>query len=176
MASALFNQYFPHQPPTCTLSPCGKYRYILRLPIGTDARTCCFVMANPSTAIVMDGEFQSDPTVTRCINYARSWGYGRLLVVNVRAWRETNPKLVPPDPEAIGEDNDAWIQLACRESDLVVCAWGKLGGVRGLEVLRIMRFGGHGRAPHALKLNGDGSPCHPLYLDKTLKPFPMESR
>jgi hypothetical protein len=157
--------------PSCALSACGRYRYTLRIPLTADRRgVCLFVMANPSTAIVTDGVFASDPTVTRCMNFARRWGCGTLIVENVRAWRETDPDKVPPDPLAIGPENDARIRRSAKEADIVVCGWGKLGGERGRAVLRMLA---EVCAPTALKLNGDGSPAHPLYLAADLKPFPM---
>jgi hypothetical protein len=161
--------------PSCVLSPCGRYRYALRIPLGGGpGGVCLFIMANPSTAIVTDGVFQSDPTVTRCIGFARSWGMSELVVANVRAWRETDPKKVPPDPLAIGEDNDAWLRRLSYEADRVICGWGKLGGSRGPEVIRLVRF--QGRIPFALKLNGDGSPAHPLYLTKNARPVELGRR
>jgi hypothetical protein len=143
-----------------------KYRYILRYPTSAlNDRACLFILANPSTATPE----ALDPTVTRAVDYAGRWGYGWCLVANVRAWREKNPKLVPADPEAIGPDNDDWILRATRGADLVVCGWGKLGGSRGKRVLDMIRR--VGEAPHALKLNKDGSPAHPLYLRGDLIPF-----
>jgi hypothetical protein len=155
------------------LSACGRYRYSLTIPLESAGGTCVFVLANPSTAIVENGVFQSDPTVTRCMNYARAWGFGRVVVVNVRAWRETDPKKVPADPLAIGPENDEWICGLSATANLVVCGWGKLGGARGPKVLDVIRD--VDKVPHALRLNGDGSPCHPLYLPSDLKPFPMEA-
>lgn len=162
----------PLHPAECVLSPCGRYRYWLRLHLSYAGTNVMFCMANPSKAVVDAGVFTSDPTVSRCINYARSWGFGSIIVTNVRAWRETDPKLVPPDPKAIGPDNNMWIHRGAIASDLVVAGWGKLGGARGDECLRIIRYA-H-KTPHALKLNSDGSPAHPLYLSKSLKPRPIE--
>lgn len=158
--------------PSCVLSPCGRYRYLLRLPLAVSGGVCCFIMANPSTAVVENGVFRSDRTVSRCMEYARDWGFGELIVANARAWRETDPDLVPPDPLAIGPENDDYISIAAEEANLVVCGWGKLGGERGAAVLRVILSAA--AVPHALKLNQDGSPQHPLYLSKALKPFPME--
>lgn len=163
--------------PSCILSAdgggkdgLGSYRYTLRIPIAGSGRgTCLFIMANPSTAVVVDGQFNSDPTVTRCLGYARRWGYGALIVENVRAWRETDPKLVPADPLAIGPENDLRIQRSAVAAELIVCGWGSLGGSRGIEVLRALAP----LRPHALKLNADGAPSHPLYLAGDLRPVPM---
>lgn len=151
------------------MSPDERHRYMLAWHTGVaNERIALGIFANPSTAT----KDQLDPTLTRWVNYCRAWGYGWAWVVNVRAWRETNPKLVPADPEAIGPDNDRHIVQACLGAELVVCGWGKLGGARGPVALDLIRRAG--KVPHALKLNQDGSPCHPLFLKADLKPFPME--
>jgi hypothetical protein len=58
-------------------------------------------------------------------------------------------------------------------ASLVICGWGKAGGLRdrGKTVLMLIRS--VGRIPHALKLNADGTPQHPLYLPYSKKPFEM---
>ena len=57
------------------LSPCGCYRYALwrRWEPGPQV---LFIMLNPSTA----DELTDDPTIRRCIGFARSWGFGSLAV------------------------------------------------------------------------------------------------
>jgi len=156
--------------PYHVLSDCGRYRYFLAWPTGIENdRAALGIFANPSTATAE----QLDPTLTRWSNYCRTWGYGWSWTCNVRAWRETDPKLVPPDPEAIGPENDQHILDRVRWSEIVVCGWGQLGGGRrAREVLELVRFGG--KIPHALRLNTDGSPAHPLYLPANLRPVPME--
>lgn len=155
--------------PWADISLCGRYRYLLAYPTAlSDERVCLWVLANPSTATAEE----TDPTVARCIAYSRRWGYGWAWVVNVRAWRETDPRKVPDDPLAVGPNNDFWIKWAALRAHLIVCGWGKLGGERGGDVLRLLREA-YVR-PHALKLNKDGSPQHPLYLRADLHPIPME--
>jgi hypothetical protein len=168
MSAALL---FPDPPRSeCVFSACRRYRYQLTRKVGTGAKgTCLWVMANPSIA----DEHRLDPTLTRCADYTARWGYGVMTVVNVRAWVSTDPKAMPADPTAFGPDNWSAIATAATSAQLVVCGWGKLGGDIGEEVLRLL-FRCH-TAPHALKLNGDGSPCHPLYLAKALEPFRMVS-
>lgn len=152
-------------------SECDRYRYLLAVPTGeANERVVAFVLANPSTAT----PDALDPTLTRCRDYAKRWGFGWLWVVNVRAWRETDPKLVPDDPEAIGPDNWHSIVTAVGGAELTVCGWGKLGGVEGANVERELK--GLGFNLHALKLNRDGSPAHPLYLRADAVPFEMEVR
>lgn len=147
-----------------------RYRYQLWWPTGLDNdRVALGIFANPSTATPI----KPDPTVTRWINYCRDWGYGWAAVGNVRAWRETHPKLMPEDPRAIGPDNTEHLVLMANKADLVVCGWGKLGGPRG-ELVKALVLQRTGKVPHALKLTQEGFPWHPLYLRADLKPFPME--
>lgn len=158
-----------HVRPWAVFSECERYRYVLSWPadrLGT-LGTALFCLANPSTATAE----VVDPTVARCIAYAKRWGYRWCQVVNVRAWRETDPKKVPADPLAIGPENDKWITETAAEADIVVVGWGKLGGERGPVVLDLIRCAN--KVPHALKLNKDGSPGHPLYLRADAQPFPM---
>jgi hypothetical protein len=172
----------PEHKPWAIFSPCGRYRYVLAWPTGAvnaaghhDERYALFVLANPSTATAE----QTDPTVARCIAYAKRWGYGWCRVVNVRAWRETDPRKLPADPLAISEPdepalNDNTIQAHAMFAAIVVVGWGKLGGERGPQVLGYLRAAGV--TPHALKLNKDGGPAHPLYLRADAQPFPMKRR
>jgi len=154
-------------------SPCKRYRYALAWPTGRNQhRIALLIAANPSTAT----EHDTDPTVARWVERCARMDYGWALVANVRAWRETDPAKVPADPEAIEHSpavNDAFILELAKLSQLVVCGWGTLGGERGTEVLSTLSY--DGVRPHALKLNRDGSPTHPLYLSYSLKPFPMRS-
>lgn len=59
----------------------GDYRYLLWREWDISNKTVSFIMLNPSRA---DAQI-NDPTITRCINFALSWGYGRLEVVNLFA-------------------------------------------------------------------------------------------
>ena len=146
----------------CDLDCRGRrFRYELEWPTGAPGSSMAlFILANPSTATHQ----KLDPTVTRCVGFARSWGHAWCGVANVRAWRETDPKLVPPDPHAIGPGNDWHIGEMVRRAEVVVCGWGTLGGDRGRAVLDLVRAAG--KAPMALRLNRDGSPAHPLYLPR----------
>jgi len=160
------NRFF--DAPSAEFSACRRYRYLLRWPTGlANKRRALLIGANPSTATAE----QLDPTLRRWLRYCSDWGYGWSWTVNVRAWRETDPRKIPPDPEAIGPANDEWLMHAAHVSDLVVCGWGKLGGQRGAEVLDMLRASGV--VPHALRLNADGSPTHLLYLPASLTPVPI---
>jgi len=142
-----------------------KYRYRLIRDLGMMGDgTCCFVMLNPSTADAT----QDDPTIRRCIGFARSFGCARLEVVNLFAFRSTDPDALYAMSKgmAIGPENDQHIAEACNASRIVVCAWGNHGKLFGRadEVLKLIRAQ-QGAAPMALKINVKSrQPAHPLYL------------
>lgn len=104
-------------------SGCGRYRYRLTRELGGKL-TLTVVMLNPSTA---DGS-KDDPTIRRCKGFAKDWGYGRLVIVNLYAFRATDPREMwrmahadrgrphLPLGNIIGEDNDSAIVRATMEA------------------------------------------------------------
>jgi hypothetical protein len=148
-------------------SSCDTYRYLLWRAWRPGARTL-FIMLNPSTAT----ETVDDPTIRRCIGFARSWGFDGLEVCNLFALRSTDPNALLRHLEPIGPLNDETIAGAPRRAGRVVCAWGSHRAMtaRGPSVLR--RLWDAGIAPWVLALTpGLGRPAHPLYLRKDLQPF-----
>jgi hypothetical protein len=127
-----------------------------------------FLMLNPSTA----DELKLDPSCTRARRYAEAWGYGALIVTNVFGFRNTNPNELRKTPDPIGTGNDAAIVRAAKESAIVVCAWGNHGEFQGRakEVLRKLKA--KNIRLHALRVNANGEPAHPLYLPGNLRPRP----
>src|SRR5207249_5914720 len=99
------------------LSPCRQYRYVLwREWDKTNASYVLFVGLNPSTA----DETEDDPTIRRCMNYAKRWGYGALCMVNLFAYRATDPDAMKAHPQPVGTENDYWIRKMAREAGVVV--------------------------------------------------------
>lgn len=147
----------------------GKYRYSLVRAFYkwvVDAR-CVFVMLNPSTATAE----VSDPTVRRCEGFARTWGYRMLIILNIFAYRSTNPKHLYTETDPVGPKNDDYIERYASGAGALVCAWGMHGKLadRGRTVLERLRpFN-----PTYLKLTKNGTPMHPLYLKANLKPKPF---
>ncbi len=150
-------------------SDCETYRYRLWREWEANKPAICFVMLNPSTA----DELANDPTIERCQRRAIAWGYGRVEIVNLFALRSTDPRaLYGASADPVGPDNMTSILKSASLSDKVICAWGKHGAFLGMGdvVMRQLRAIYPGKA-HALKLNGDGTPSHPLYLPYNLEPF-----
>lgn len=141
------------------VSPCGRYRWWLRREFPTgDGRKVCFVMLNPSKA---DGS-QDDPTLTRCISFARAWGFSTLEVRNLFPFRSTYPEdLLTADDPCGGARGVAELSAA-NEADVIVAAWG--GWVpfsRDKETIA-----NHFRNTNlfCLGLTKTGKPRHPLFV------------
>jgi hypothetical protein len=117
-------------------------------------------MLNPSTAT----EVQNDPTVERCERRARTLGFGGFQVINIFAWRSTDPKKMRVAKDPIGPDNDKTIMKACRWGDQIIAAWGTHGSHlnRGSEVEKILRKSN--KPIFHLGLSKGGHPKHPLYI------------
>lgn len=150
------------------ISKCGKYRYQLsRMVSESLPGKAVFILLNPSTA---DAE-KDDPTVRRCVGFTKRLGYGLLEVVNLYAYRTTDPVELACVSDPVGPWNNQAIEIAVMSAGLVVCGWGHLGRRgRDSEVLEIVR---RYKPCHCLGLTQQGFPRHPLYLrkDSALIPF-----
>ena len=155
-------------PSVAVYSPCERYRYALTRVWDDSGARVAFVMLNPSTAT----EVQNDPTVERCERRARALGFGAFRVVNIFAWRDTDPRAMRAASDPVGPDNDAAILDAADWAGLAVCAWGSHGAHldRGPAVARLLRASG-ARLCH-LGLTKDGHPRHPLYVGYAVQPEP----
>lgn len=138
-----------------TFDATGTYRYSLVRSWESSLPRICFVMLNPSTA---DAE-RDDPTIRRCMGFARAWGYGSLEVVNLYAFRATHPTVLFRATDPIGPENDVYIRETAGQAVQVVVAWGNHGAryQRASDVLPLLR------SPHCLGRTAIGQPCHPLY-------------
>lgn len=150
-----------------TLSDCGTYRYQLWREWQPDAPKAVFLMLNPSTADAM----VDDPTIRKCVGFAKRWGMGGIIVVNLFAYRATDPTALAhlSTLVAVGPENSEQIRGATHAGKLV-CAWGATGGARVqkmvrerlIVVKRILREAGVDT--FCLGRSADGSPRHPLML------------
>lgn len=153
------------------VSDCGRYRWWLSRSwkTGGNGKSVCFIMLNPSTADAL----VDDPTIRRCMNFTRAWGYSTLDVRNLFALRATNPKeLLTADTPTGGPRGDLEL-LVARTADLVVCAWGATVPFgRDREVLALLKK--TGTALYCIgRTTKQGKPRHPLYCRACLKPTPF---
>lgn len=148
----------------CIYSECGKYRYTLhRQWSGINNRAVLFLLLNPSTAT----DEQDDPTIRRCTGYAKSWGFGRMMIGNICAYRSTCPLSMKLAEDPVGVCNDQYLESMASEASLIVAGWGNHGTHlgRAASVRKMFR----GRL-HYLRLTKIGEPSHPLYLPGSLTP------
>lgn len=121
-------------------------------------------MLNPSTAT----EQQNDPTVERCERRARAGGYGSLIVLNIFAYRATDPRDMKAVFDPIGKENNKFIELTLMlsrsESTDIVCGWGTHGSFMDREKQVFEMFRKYRVVPKALDWTKHGHPKHPLYV------------
>jgi hypothetical protein len=165
-----------------TVSPCGLYRYTLSRVWDEDKPGVLFIMLNPSTADASE----DDPTIRRCIGFGKAWGCGSITVVNLFAYRATDPALLAScvsiaPTTAVGPLNDAHIQRNLKahgeRGDYIVAAWGARGNDRVFQGRRdtVICF-----LPLAdlmcLDTTKTGEPKHPLYCRADMTPCKWEIR
>lgn len=153
---------------SATISPCGRYRYTLERGWSSNL-PLTFVMLNPSTADASE----DDPTIRRCIAFARRENAGGIVVVNLFALRATEPRVLQSVEDPFGSDNHMVLDGVLAARNRIVCAWGaqpiayepsvvfrRLASVKGVQLSCLGRTMG-------------GYPRHPLYLraDQPLEVF-----
>lgn len=146
----------------------GHYRYRLWRTLGPRTGFCrgtvLFVMLNPSTA---DAN-ADDPTIRKCVGFARRFGFERIEVVNLFAYRSTEPKQLLAVTDPVGVENDQTILERCLAADAVFAAWGntdfpnRLVSSRASIVRSLMRSAGV--TAMCLGRTKNGRPRHPLML------------
>ncbi len=139
----------------------GPYRYNLWRTWGDpEGPYALFCMLNPSTADAL----QDDPTIRRCIGFALSWGMSRLCVVNLYAFRATDPKDLFKAEDPVGPHNDVWIANEAKRAARIVAAWGSNAEeLRAKSVVHLLKKYG---PLYCLRRTKKGQPSHPLYLPK----------
>ena len=160
---------------TAVLSGDRIYRFELRRVVSeSNLGTVCWIMLNPSTA----DETEDDPTIRRCIDFTRRWGYRDLVVVNVWPFRSTDPKGLQrwlrgwdSGQLAVGIRNWNHVRTVALASDYVVAAWGTHGQrERGPILVKMLMDAGV--ALHTVRVTPRGAPGHPLYVPKIALPEP----
>ena len=152
------------------ISDCNKYRYELHREWDKDKKKVLFIMLNPSTACGVS----DDLTTIRCMNFAKKWGYGGIMIGNIYPFRAKRPRdlrkwLNDTTVFVYGayRTNKAHVQEMAQKADMTICAWGgnHPGTPRWINDLGNLHF---------LELCKDRvTPKHPLgNLSKDLEPVP----
>lgn len=138
------------------ISDDGTYRYRLWRTWDPSKDRVGFIMLNPSTA----DESEDDPTIRRCIGFAKDWGYGGIVVGNLFALRSPKPSVLTDHDNPVGPRNGEALAEIIDDVDLVVAAWGTDGAIQGRGKTVRERFDTEFMA---LDVTKHGHPAHPLY-------------
>jgi len=143
-----------------------RYRYLLTRRWACGGKAVTWIMLNPSTATAS----ANDNTITRCMDFARRWGYSAMYVVNLFAYRATDPRELTRVADPVGPANDDYITDLCSDSWLTVAAWGVHGRLndRARHVAKLLDS--EGVQLSCLGVTSHGHPRHPLYLRSTTTP------
>lgn len=147
-----------------------KYRYTLYrqwpdwLEDVLGVRVLNFVMLNPSTA---DASVD-DPTIRKCMGFAKYNGFNAIRVTNLFAYRATKPRDLEQanmnSIDIIGPGNDEYIQELPPEETVVV-AWGSTFQNKYFVQSRVKRtLELLNRKLWCLTKTKDGHPGHPVML------------
>lgn len=142
------------------------YRYSLSRDVDEllGEGTCVFVGLNPSTADAVN----DDPTIRRCVRFSRDWGYARLVMVNLFAFRATNPRRLLSAIDPVGPENDRVLEQDLAGAAIVIAAWGAGGNADPARVETVL---GMIAEPYCLGVTELGMPRHPLYLPASARPI-----
>jgi hypothetical protein len=143
-------------------SDCRTWRYKLWRIWDATLPYLQFICLNPSVA----DAYRNDRTLVRCINYAKSFSFGGVFMTNAFAFVTPDPEEMKRAADPIGPENDYWLKEVSRDAGMVIAGWGLDGMFMGRaeQVMKLIP------KVHYLKLSKDGYPCHPLYLNKDLRP------
>lgn len=139
------------------------YRYELWRRWSDGVRYVNFICLNPSTA---DGQ-TDDPTVKKCVKFARSWGYDALCITNLFAYRSVSPAVMKAFVDPVGLGNDRHLKKVAEGASLVVAAWSQHGCFKNRSAVVREMLRRHDL--HYLRITG-GEPWHPLYLPDCTQP------
>lgn len=153
-------------------SPYRQYRYLLWRHWQMEERKLAIIGLNPSTA----DEDNDDPTIRRCIDFANRWGFGGIYMLNMFAYRATDPKKMMAAAEPVGSDNRSTIEKILCENPIVLCAWGVHGTYRNQDIEVMHWLDRPGIKPLCLGRTKNHQPRHPLYIQKNVIPVVYKGR
>jgi hypothetical protein len=150
-----------------------RYRFRLWRIWDDDIKPTVFIGLNPSTA----DETEDDPTVRRCIGFAKKWKTGGLIMTNLFAFRATDPKQMKAATDPMHFQNPSKILTAAQGARIVVAAWGVHGRHQDADIRLVQFLKRNDVHLRCLGRTKNGEPRHPLYIayDKELEPYGEEA-
>lgn len=147
-------------PKYAVISECEKFRYVLSRTWSAGPR-CLFVMLNPSTADAT----KDDHTIRKCVEFCKRWGFCALDVVNVYAFRATDPREMKKAGYPRGPANHLYLEAYAKEASCIVLAYGR--HARSLDAALAqhhLSIGAPKTEFRCLGKNKDFTPKHPLMI------------
>lgn len=137
-----------------------KSRHVLWRNWNLDLPKVMFIGLNPSTA----NETNDDQTIKRCIAFAKSWGFGGMIMMNLYSHVSTNPDDLITSGENLEQTNE-WLLERASKCEKVVFACGafKKHKQRLEQVLELFP------ERYCIDISKDGFPKHPCRLNGSLK-------
>jgi hypothetical protein len=155
-------------PNECVFSPDRSHRYTLIHrwdELLNPDHGIAWICLNPSTA----DENQLDPTLRRIRDFSATWGYSFFVMLNLFAWRATQPADMKRTADPIGPDNDRLIAHWSGKVDRVMLGWGEHGAHLGRDQ-QVLAYLDRSKT-FCLERNASGQPKHPLYVSKKNRPL-----
>lgn len=138
------------------------YRYKLERIWGPDiSKIIAFIMLNPSVA----DDVNEDATMKRVINFAKSWGFDGVIVLNLNALVSTDPRGLKRVEDPVGPENEKYVREIIDTGCPIVYAWGNHGTEP--EWLRQLV-----PSPYCITMTKRGEPGHPLYISANANMIP----
>jgi hypothetical protein len=151
---------------TAVISDCGLYRDELRRVWDETKPLLPVCMVNPSKA----DHRVNDPTIVTLIWFAKLWGYGGLLVVNLYSYRSSSIAEMMKAANPAGPGNTRYIEAAltyARHANVpMLAAWGNAGSFDNRDQWLCARARHHLVDLICLGKTKEGFPKHPLARGK----------
>jgi hypothetical protein len=162
-----FRSAIMSKPPANGKNP--VYRFALERVWDEDKPLALWIMLNPSTA----DAFKDDPTIGRCVSFARTYGMGAIRVVNLFAYRATSPddlwSAAAQGVDIVGPQNRELLvgDLAGMNSmaGLTIVAWGAQPDNHPIGLSMVEWVREHYYGAWCLGKTKSGQPKHPLYIN-----------
>ncbi|GGL60328.1 DUF1643 domain-containing protein [Sporolactobacillus putidus] len=101
-----------------------EYRYLLTREWDSNKKKATVIMLNPSKAT----HLKFDTTIMNVHNFIIDYeneSYGSYSIVNLFAYRSTDPKLLVNRRQNFEMENDKFLKDAFDNSDIIIIAWGR---------------------------------------------------
>lgn len=157
----------------CEFSTDRVYRYVLRHDCGDlfagKPRRIAWIGLNPSTA----DESTLDQTMEAVRRYSKKWQFSEIVMLNLFAFRATDPADMKKAADPVGPDNDRHLMAEAKTAELVIACWGNPGALLNRDQQVCSLLSTAGIELRCLQKHADESPHHPLYLPPGIKPIPF---